>query len=280
MNDVNNAGVALIPALLTVAVVSVVASGLSWSQWLWMRRVENVRDRLQADLCNLSAIRWAAARLVGEKEDGDLDQRARRWTGEFPLEIPGAQTTLRLRDAQARFNLNSLLRGGGRSAADARVFARLTQAAGVPAALTEAAFSMLQERGSLKSPEELREIGADEEAMRRLRPLLIALPRPTEVNVNTAEPRLLAALFAGTSEQRLAQLLAARSREPFSNKAQFIMRAGRAPESEGVYGVRTDFFLIEAQTRLNRALRRSMGLAERSAEAKGAKIHWVVHGSH
>ena len=122
--------------------------------------------------------------------------------------IPGGTFAFAVTDAQARFNINNLMRG---DAAGRDNFARIAASAALPAETAETVVRLLPFAGPLDSLAQLRMVGVNDAQLRRLALLCTALPAPSEVNANTAPEALLTIMFGNEATARSVVSMRARS---------------------------------------------------------------------
>lgn len=299
---VEQRGLALITTLLVVAVVSTVAAYLSLGQQVWLRQSQNLSDVAQLEAIERGALDGEAVKLMLEARQNQVDHLREDWTKPWSLDpqtVGGARVAGITRDAQARFNINNLLREGRPSPGDIATFKRLLEAQQLDPNLAEAVVDWLDANAEvgpggaedieylalstpyragnrlLQTVGELRLVrGFDEQAVEKLRPWLVALPVPTEVNINTAAPELIAAVFPNLPSNVITALIANR---PF-NDVQVLL--SQIPEGAGqpqtAVGVKTSYFETTLVTELGRTRRQSRALISRPAAGAAAKVVW--HG--
>ena len=294
-------GVALITAVLIVAIVASVAAALSLGQQVWLRQMENINERAQANALRQAAANWAMAFLARDARESKADHLGEDWAKKLPpLPAEGALITLSAEDAQGRFNLNNLVRNGQPSTPDIGVFQQLLRAEGLDVALIEPLIDWIdpdtQQRPggaedieylNLPSPhrtanqpltsiDELRLIkGFNSKVIERLRPYVVVLPQPTSINVNTALPAVLAALLGESGATAAQSILERRQREPFTEAGQFaaMLPAGvSAPQA--AHGVTSTHFLVTIEIRLGRTRHLSETLVQRPADGKSPVHVW------
>src|SRR5262245_63973373 len=108
-------GVAVVVAILIVALATSTASYILWHQSLWLRQVENLTARAQADALARAAAAWAAAILA--EDDPAIDHLGEIWARRMPpFPAEHAELSGAIADEQAKFNLNNLAGEGGANA--------------------------------------------------------------------------------------------------------------------------------------------------------------------
>ena len=315
---VRQRGIALITAVLIVAIVATVSAQLSLGQQVWVRQTQNLNDRAQADTVAKAAFIWAVSILNEDTKKGPTsDDLTEDWARPLPpLPVEGGAIQGRIVDAQGLFNLNNLLRNGNPSTPDIDIFQRLLRNVGLDPNLSGAVVDWIDgnsqtgaggaedtEYLSLQPPyraanqlmqsvEELRLIrGFDAAALEKLRPLVVALPKATAININTAPAQVLSALFANLPLSVAQQLVVARDKTPYKDAGQIVAQAGQALVQGATVAVVSDYFLVVAETQFGRLNRRNQALLGRGAASSGSnqspppvpaapnttKILWTSH---
>ena len=296
-------GVALITALLVVAIVAAIAAYLSLNQEVWIRQVENLADRSQAEEVRDGALELALKVLDDNaKKNNPTDDLTQEWARTLPpMPVANGTVAVRIFDAQARFNLNSLMRGNVPSQPDIAVFQNLLLSLGINPMITDAVLDWIGPPGQprpdgaesdyyltltppyraanqpLQSVEELRLVrGFSAKAVELLRPYVVALPMPTPVNINTAGARVLSALFTAMPLQTARNLVDQRDNtpDPFTSDAQLQARAGQPPENSQTYDVKTSYFIVDIQTSFGRIFNDSRTLVYSPGGGQPVKVLW------
>jgi len=282
-------GMALLTVLLLVAVMSVVAVAVLDDVRFSVRRTVNAETHAQAQWYADGAetlVRLRIAQLTVANPDRTPLQPD--WNGRaIELPIEGGQLRAIVRDGQACFNLNSVVtwtgdRFAARAAGETQL-KRLGQVVGIedgrmgtivdslvdwidtdavakPQGAEDGAYAGLAEPYRtagvpLAEVSELRAIlGVDDDAYRRLRPHLCALPTDrSPINVNTlteADAPLLVMLSAGDlGLPRARAALAARPEAGWPDAAAFwrqpaLAGFGPPPEGREQVTVRTEYFTV------------------------------------
>jgi general secretion pathway protein K len=294
-------GLALITAVLVMAIVATISTYLMFGQQVWWRQVENLFDRHRAESMRHAGLEWIAVLLARDAKNNKTDHLGEEWAKTLPpLPFEGGVMKAVISDAQARFNLNGLVRNGQPSAGDIGVFRRLLAALELDPALAEAVVdwidpdSLTRPGGAedteylslpvpyraanqpLTSVDELRLIkGFDAKAVEALRPHVVALPEPTAINANTASEIVLAALFPNLPPAGAQQIVAARDRQPFSDGAEI---SNHVPAGTGASQVTpsasTFYFLVQLDILYGRSHRSTLALIHRTADGKAPRVLW------
>jgi general secretion pathway protein K len=297
-------GLALVTAVLIVALVATLAASIALGQQIWLRQAQNFNDRAQADKVAEGGYQWALQTLEDDaKNHAQTDDKSEDWAKKIAVPVEGGAVAGNITDAQGRFNLNNLARNGTPSAADIGIFGRLLQALSLNSTqLTDSlvdwmdADSEPRPNGAediyylslqppyraanqpLQSVDELRLVrGFDAQTVEKLRPFVIALPVPTPVNINTAEPEVLSALFNALPLSTAKQLTAERdkNRNPFHSNDELAARAGQPVADKVEFSVTSNYFIVQIDTRFGRLQRTRRALVERPlGGGKPASLLW------
>lgn len=239
-------GAALVLAVLIVALATAAAALMLARQDLWIRQVENLAARAQADAAAKAGLAWARS-VLASPSSGAAPAR--------PV-LRHAEIEVQFSDPQRLFNLNNLARDSGESEPSLGVFRRLLEAAGLDPSLAAAVIGVLDGEAVLLDPRELVGLGAlTPEGFARLSPWVIALPEPTPLNVNSAPPLLLAAAIPGLAEEAALSLAATRAGRPFENIAELRTRLPDSAEPVAGYSLDTAsrYALVSSRGRAGRA---------------------------
>lgn len=217
-------GVALITAVLTVAIATIMAADMLWRSHLDQRRAQSALSGEQSWLYQRGA-ELLAAEVLGEAAQAESHHLGQFWAQPMQgLAIDGGTLSGWLEDLQGRFNLNNLIHESGLVDEDAVLwFQRLLLLLELDPALaayvadwidldSDPLFPVGAEDDvytartppyrppnlPLTSSTELLAIeGFNADVYDRLETFVAALPVGTALNVNTAPPELLASLGAG-----------------------------------------------------------------------------------
>lgn len=210
-------GVAVLMAVLLVAVATILAVNVMWEATLNIRRTESALAADQALLYLQGGEAWAKDILARDLKDSqEYDHLGEEWaTALEPLPIEGGTIAGRLEDLQGRFNLNNIV-----DPASHEQFKRLLRVldldpqladpvrdwldsdreAFFPAGAEDDTYTALTPpylaaNTAITTTSELMALkGFDRETFVALAPYVTALPRGTDINVNTASNVVLASL--------------------------------------------------------------------------------------
>ena len=294
-------GLALITAMLVVAIAATTAAYLSLDQQIWLRQVQNLSDRAQAEVVRSGALEWAITILAKDAKDNKTDDLTENWAKPLPpLVVEGGQVTGLITDAQAQFNINNLVRGGKPSAPDIGTFQHLLLSLSIDPNLTDAVvdwidtdsdtlpygaedLDYLQMKTSyraanqpLQSVDELRLVrGYTPEIVEKLRPWITALPQPTEINVNTAPKEVLGALFYTLPAPAIEQIV---SQRPFKDPAELAKKIQELAAGKNIpqafNGIKSSYFEVTVETRFGRYQRTTQALIQRGADDSTSRVLW------
>ncbi|MCV2350050.1 type II secretion system minor pseudopilin GspK [Paucibacter sp. Y2R2-4] len=202
-----------------------------------------------------------------------------------------------LEDAQARYNLRNLLSAGPLPALEKRVLERLCTSASAPPGTADLIIKQLRAafdvpsspQGGASAPnpgpatasnsteadkgeaplqpktlDQMTWLGLSLDTVERLRPLLILLPSPTPVNLNTAPRDVIAALFDNMDLASAERLVQARQSNPLKTiqdaAAYFppnvVLSADRAATT-------SSFFIVKGRLRLEERVLEERSLIQR-----------------
>jgi general secretion pathway protein K len=114
------------------------------------------------------------------------------------------------------------------------------------------------------------------EVVDKLREFVIVLPEPTEVNVNTAPPEVLAAVIEDFSVAEANSLVARRKSASWRELSYFEAELGDKKAVTGAVTVQSNYFLVRSRVRLDRAALNAEALINRGSDArKLTTLVWV-----
>jgi len=297
-------GVAIITAILIVALAASTASFIAWQQHLWIRQAENLQDQAQARTVARAGVDWARALLGDDLRQNAVDHLGEDWAvGVAGMPVEEGRISGNIADQQGLFNLNNLVRDGRASELDVEEFRRLLKLLELPPELADAVTDWIDADNDTRHPggaedidylrlepayraanRPLTEVGGlirvkgfDDAMVKRLRPYVTALPRYTDLNVNTAPAEVLAAAIADLPLNEARDLVEARKGAHFKDKADFRARLpGHVKQLRlDDLNVRSQYFLATSRAAFGRVRVGFQVLLERDGAA-WPRLVWVT----
>ncbi len=284
-------GVAIITALVVVAAATIAVSTMMWRESISVRKVENQAALGQARWLARSAIEWARLVLLQDARTSTVDHLGEIWA--LPLaetrvtddlastpsgseaasdatapfgDNDAAYVSGRVRDAQARINLQGLAEG---DKVDEKRFAtlqRLLVVLNLDPDLAKGIAARIALPPRLSTFDELvRSIELDPSVADRLRPFVVILPSSTPVNLNTAPAEVLAAVFPNLPLDGARALVRSREQAWFNQVGDASARLPGAGGDEAPtnVSVSSNYFEVEGRVRVGRADLQVAALIER-----------------
>lgn len=266
-------GAALITALLLAALSAVMVAGMMWREWGAIQREQVARQSEQARWLLRGAVDWASLILDEAARHSQVVALDQPWAvplAESDLSqflAAGRNDTLghawlegRIEDAQSRFNLTDLAVFGKPVPNAIEALQRLLSGIGVDPGLAQplaAAIAAAQAPGSRLLPiRDLQDVArvspAAAAALPRLAPYVTVLPRSTPVNVNTAGPKVLAAVLDLSADQA-ARIVALRKKRHFDSLQDLGKALGPAAPGQvdpALGSINSNFFDAYARVRI------------------------------
>jgi len=284
MKTTRQLGAAVVLAMGVAAMAATAATAILVLQSTWARHGELTAQHAQAQALVQAGVDWARSVLSDDRRAGNVDHLGEPWALKLaPMPVDNGELAGHIVDQQAAFNVNNLVRDGKIDSTQVTHFRRLLALLGLPTALADTLGSWLAtDSEPLKSSAPLNTStfavnpaladiaelalvpGFDDRVRARLRPYVSALPRPTAVNVNTASPEVLAAVFDGLSLDQARALVAQRERAYFRDMPDFLNRAPRNLALSGEGGsVGSAYFLVTLRATIGSAEARGFALLAR-----------------
>lgn len=265
------AGAALLAAMLVVTLVATFAATALWQQWRNVEVESAERNRLQMRWLLTGALDWARLILREDARSGTTDHLAEPWAvalqearlssflavdkNNSPTE-QDAFLSGHITDLQSRLNLFNLVEGNKVSATALDSFGKLFKALGLlPAELQWVADNLLLASNAFaaqaplmpQTVEQLGWLGLSAKSLQLLKPYVCWLPERTLVNLNTASALVI---YASIPELELSQansIVTARSSAHFRS----LVDAGKTlqPYSDR-FSVGSRFFEVRGRLRL------------------------------
>jgi general secretion pathway protein K len=308
-------GVAVVTALLLTTLAITIVASLFWQQQVQVRSIENQRLQLQKQWILRGAMDWARLILREDGRGPQIDNLTEPWAvplektrldqyvenGNTDADASDATLSGSIIDAQGRFNLANLSRNGTIDTAQVAVFAKLLSMLEIQPAIeiakrTANMMSAAQERNvdqpnapqpmDVRYAEDLLAVsGFTLEAFNKVKDFVIVLPKATPINVNTASAEVLAARIDALTLGDATAIVNARKQAYFRDVANFNAMAQNkvAPSEMDKIDVKTEYFIVNGDVRLNRASLQVQTLIERAAPGsspgtqgnRNTKVIWI-----
>ena len=285
-------GAALLMAMLTVALVAVLASTAVWQQWRTLSVETAERQAQQSHWLLAGAQDWARVVLREDGRSGNTDHLAEPWS--MPLQEARLSSFLaadtsgvlnnsdgladqvflsgRIVDMQSRLNLRNLVVNGEIDTSELQIWLRLYRLLGLPEAELQQWSAQLKaalqtNANAATAPllpqhiEQLSWLGMSSASLARLAPHITVLPVATTVNLNTASAEVLSAVIPGLDISSARQWENERNTKPWESLDDVRKRMGPLAQnlSDKRHSLNTRYFQITGQLRLD-----SVTLIERS----------------
>jgi general secretion pathway protein K len=284
--------------MLVVTLAAVVVSGLFWREHVAVRSIENRLALSQSRWIERAAVDWAKVILRADQRAGAVDHLGEPWavpvvdtrldetvTAGAKLDEGARKAMLagQIADAQALFNLNSLVGGNG-VASETHVAAlrKLLSLVGRP----ESAADLVVDRvlqsaprvleGRIVPPQrepvlrlaDLLDIpGVDLVTVKALEPFVTVLPRATTININTASPEVIAAAIPAMELSGARRFVARRERTFYRTLGDVSADIeGQPVLSPEMLAVGSAYFIVTGVIRYDRVESQSETLLERGSD--------------
>lgn len=298
------AGSALITAILIVAMAASTALLLLGRIDQWIAQVAVSRDKAQALELARAGVDYARVILAADARMSSVDTLEEDWARVLPP-IRGEESEVNghIEDLQGRFNLNSLRLSNGMI--DERALAayqRLLALLGLPEALADTLADWLDANDSPRAaggeasyyqaleppllcanrPLEhmsnlFRVKGYDARLIARLAPHATVLPESQALNLNTATAEVMAAIQPGLGLGAAVALIRTRQGQHFRDLADF---QNRLPEKDlpaplVLAGTSSQFFFIQMQVQTGNSHSRLGAVVQRLADGRRPRMLWL-----
>ncbi|MEM7610110.1 MAG: type II secretion system minor pseudopilin GspK [Pseudomonadota bacterium] len=295
--------VAIFFALLIVIVTTSVAVAVSYDMALDTRRTQSLLWQEQARLVAYGAEDWISDVLRQDTVDTSDDHLGELWAQELPvLPVDGAGVqglvAGSLEDLQGRYNINNLVDPGGQPVTlEVERFRRLLQLLQLDPQLADAVVDWIDTDNDISFPggaeddvysgripanrtanQPFRSIGElaivegfDTEAVDKLRPLLTALPKTTQVNANTAPALVLAMMGDNISAQDVEFIIEDRLESGIEDLDQ-VFGGFMDADAIGALTTATEFFGLRTVVRIGTVRFTMYSLIYRSTDGQTAVL--------
>ena len=301
-------GAAVISALIIVAIVAALTTGLFQRQTASTRRVENEMARVQARAMLAGGIDWARLIVRDHSKREPITRGDQIWATpvlDTRIERPGDERVAvfsgRVQDEQGKYNLYNLANNGVPQPEQELVLRRLLNTLQLPDPLAARMVDIMSAAQPVAPPADAASApqgrpapdaraplprGVDEvaallalepSARNELRRTMTVLPVATSVNVNTAPAEVLAALVPGLSLSQARSMAGERDRGNwFNNSGDFANRLAGAGVKTPAPAVATTsgWFLASGTVAYERA-RISMQALLRSSPPAAPDTLWT-----
>lgn len=279
-------GSATLTAMIVMVLATIILASLIWQQHLSIRQLEYQRDRHQAEWLHIAAADFARFVLAEDSRATSIDHLGEPWAipladtkiadflrgVDIPQEIRHVSLIGQVTDAQARFNLNTLVDTTGTTNVQAlTIFQRLLENSGADRGLAQQVTNKLaQSKFTFRDVNELSGFnGFSQSMLQRLKPSLIALPENTTINVNSANADVLRALFQGMTTGQATAFISARLETPFKSIVDvrnLLTRIGVTQAGEAsLIDVKSNFFIARSEVRFGESLYVGQSILRRTA---------------
>jgi general secretion pathway protein K len=303
-------GVAVITALLLTTLAITIVASLFWQQQVQVRSIENQRLQLQKQWVLRGALDWARLilgedRRIDESLRREVDHLGEPWA--VPLaetrldqyvekeragEVPDAALSGGISDAQARYNLRNLCIDGNINDREVARFGKLLTLLGVNPALARSTAVLMQSAqrkpqtqgggtaptsDAAPLPMDMQHVddllavpGFTSELLEKVKDYVVVLPEVTKINVNTAPAEVIAAKVDTLSLAEASAVVSGRQSRPYQTVNDLSLPPG---VSDGL-DVKTAYFFVNGNVRLNRAGMEMQALIKREARNKQTVL-WI-----
>lgn len=234
-------GLALILVLMIFAITSVLAIAMVERQSSDMQRSSTMLTVQQARAYTIAAEDAVKTGLhLSWKQNKETVHHQEDWAQERRFPLSPGMAYIRIRDAQGRFNLNTLSPQAGNQARQQTRFTNLLNLLGIDPIISNNLANWMNKTSQVdnlyqrKEPayragyqtckhtsELLLVDGVDLDAYAQLEPYIACLPITASLNVNTASPMVLASLDASLTPSQGEAMAAARGDKGFASLEEF-----------------------------------------------------------
>lgn len=309
----NQRGVAIVMALLLAALAITLVSSLFWQQNVEVRSIENQRLQLQTHWVMRGAIDWARLILREDAKLNRADHLGEPWS--VPLadtrldqyvdktkasEDPtNATLSGHIIDAQSRLNLTNLAVKGKVDQPTVEAFSRLLTGQGLDpnlalpvakmVALTITQAAKRNDDGTeqpevpakllaLTQVDDLLAVpGFTPSDIEKLKQLVVFLPVPTPININTASAEVISARIAGLSLSDAQQIVTTRNQAYFRGLVDLRSRwTSSVPlPPPALVNTQSNYFIVHGQVQIDRSSSDTDALIERKPITGKTRIVWI-----
>lgn len=301
-------GAALLTAMLTVALVTTLASAALWQQWRQVEIETAERGRSQTAWMMTGALDWTRLILREDAisaQGAGADHLGEPWA--LPVQESRLSTFLsqdqqwrdgdaevflsgQITDAQSRLNVMNLIEDGKLSPVVMAQFLALFERLQLPPAelrsmatqLLAANIGAQAENRANPAPlaplqtSQLVWLGLSPASLARLQAHITLLPEPTPVNLNTASAEVLSAILPGLDMASARQAVERRQRAHWPNlnaAREALGQAGRQL-NEKQHSVQSRYFEVLGRMRIDNVIQQELALVRR--DGSQTRMLWRV----
>ena len=308
-------GAALLTAMIIVALVATLASAMLWQQWRAVQVEAAERARTQSAWVLSGALDWARLILREDGKTGGTDHLGEPWA--VPLaearlstflaadkenteDAPDAFLSGSITDANARYNLANVVKGGKIDPLERAALERLCESVGLsvdvatristglrdaspppppdPGASGASAVAAAPPRPDNpplmpRSPAQLAWLGIEPGAVLALEPYVVILPEATFINVNTAPREVLVAAVEGLDLATAERIVQSRQRVPIKSRADLqAMAPSLAPATFERIATGSNYFEVRGRLRLGDVVLEQRSLVRRRGSGSPVEV--------
>jgi general secretion pathway protein K len=303
-------GAALLTAMIIVTLITTLAAGMIWQQWVAVQVEAAERTQAQARWILNGALDWARLILREDQRTSDVDHLGEPWSvplAEAKLSTflaadrgnnadesgaPEAYLSGVIRDVQGRYNLRNLVREGKVQPEELKTLTRLCELIGLTASVaTQLADGLRQampgttveitglDDSRRRTPllpasiDDLGWLGLPPATVQRLAPYVAWLPANTPVNLNTAPREVIAAVVPGVDLAGAERLVQARLRKHLQQveDAREVLGPGAALDGQRM-SVNSRYFEVDGTMRLDTLVVSQRSLLERNPQSRDVRV--------
>jgi len=301
-------GAALLTAMIIVTLIASLAAGMVWQQYRAVQVEAADRARAQSAWILQGALDWA--RLILREDAQANRQKAVDHLGE-PWAVPLAEARLStflaadkdntedapdaflsgsITDANARYNLTNVVKGGKIDPIELAALQRLCETVGLSVDVAARISAGLRDASPPAPPDpsasgasavaatpppanpplmprsaaQLAWLGIEPGAVQALEPYVVILPETTFINVNTAPREVLVAAVEGLDLATAERIVQSRQRVPIKTRADLqALAPSLPPASFDRIAFGSDFFEVRGRLRLEDIVLEQRSLVQR-----------------
>lgn len=302
-------GAALLSAMLTVALVTTLASAALWQQWRQVEIETAERGRSQTSWMMTGALDWTRLILREDAisaQGAGVDHLGEPWA--LPVQESKLSTFLsqdqqwhegdaevflsgQITDAQSRMNVMNLVEDGKLSPSAMAQFVTLFERLQLPQSELQALASQLLATASAQAapqpnsgkgplaPQQTAQLawmGIRPATLAALQAHITLLPEATPVNLNTASAEVLSASLSGFDMASARQAVALRERAPWTslNAAREALGPAGLQLNEKQHSVQSRYFEVLGRMRIDNVVQQERALVRR--DGSQVRMLWRI----